>query len=246
MRTMKIIKEDMKKLNIWCLFDDCYGSWNKFSQDQEDHYISIGINDNNWSNYYKINLSIQNENLIKELEKLPKPDIIVASPPCESWSIADNQQRLWREQQGNNIKVHLKSDIEHNNKTMYPTRKRDYYKQWRTTLNGISTTLGLLKVIEHFKPPIWIIENPASSKIWEFINENVGLIGYKNKTYYNAYDLNFTKKPTIFFSNVCLDLKKDHIKQLIPWEKTIGYDKRSSIPQELLKDIIKQAKERYE
>ena len=234
----------MKKLIIWCLFDDAYGSWHKFSKDQEDHYISIGINDNDWNNYYKINLSIQNEKLIKELEKLPKPDIIVASPPCESWSIADNQQRLWREQKGNIIKVHLKKDIEHNNQVMGVNRKRDYYKQWRTTLNGLSTTLGLLKILEHFKPKIWVIENPATSKIWEFINENVGTFGFKNKAYYNAYDMSFTKKPTIFLSNVHLDLKKDNIKQLIPWEKTCGYDKRSSIPNELLKDIMKQVKEK--
>lgn len=232
----------MNKLNIWCLFDDCYGSWNKFSKDKEDNYISIGINDNDWSNYYKIDLSIQNDKLIKQLEKLPKPDIIIASPPCESWSIADNQQRLWRKQQGNNIEVFTKQDIENNNKIMCKNRYRDYYKQWKTTLNGISTTLGLLKVIEHFKPLIWVIENPQSSKIWEFINENVGLSGFRNKAYYNAYDINFTKKPTIFFSNVELYLKQDNIKQLIPWDKTSGYNRRSAIPQQLLNDIIKQIK----
>ena len=226
---------------IWCLFDDANGSWNKFSKEREkEHYISIGINDNDWDNYYKIDLSIQNDKLITELEKLPKPDIIVASPPCESWSIADNQQRLWREQQGNNIKVHLKSDIEHNNKTMHPTRKRDYYKQWRTTLNGISTILGTLKIIDYFKPKYWVIENPATSKIWEFINENVKLEGFKNKAYYNAYNIEFTKKPTIFFSNLELKLKLDNIKQIRKWEEHTGYDTRSSIPKELLKDIIEQ------
>lgn len=226
---------------VWCLFDDANGSWNKYSKEQnENTFISIGINNNDWDNYYQIDLSIQNESLINKLNELPKPDIIVASPPCESWSIADNQQRLWREQKGNNIKVHLKSDIEHNNKVMHAKRKRDYYKQWRTTLNGISTTLGLLKVIEHFKPLIWVIENPETSKIWEFINENVGLNGFRNKTYYNAYDINFTKKPTIFFSNVKLDLRLNHIKQLRKWEETQGYALRSSIPKDLLKDIIEQ------
>lgn len=226
---------------VWCLFDDANGSWNKYSKEQnENTFISIGINNNDWDNYYQIDLSIQNESLIDKLNELPKPDIIVASPPCESWSIADNQQRLWREQKGNNIKVHLKSDIEHNNKVMHAKRKRDYYKQWRTTLNGISTTLGLLKVIEHFKPLIWVIENPETSKIWEFINENVGLNGFRNKTYYNAYDINFTKKPTIFFSNVKLDLRLNHIKQLRKWEETQGYALRSSIPKDLLKDIIEQ------
>lgn len=85
-----------------------------------------------------------------------------------------------------------------------------------------------------------MIENPETSKIWEFINENVGLNGFRNKTYYNAYDMNFTKKPTIFFSNVKLDLRLNHIKQLKKWEEQYGYALRSSIPKDLLKDIIEQ------
>lgn len=225
---------------IWCLFDDANGSWNKFSKEREkEHYISIGINDNDWDNYYKIDLSIQNDTLITELEKLPKPDIIVASPPCESWSIADNQRRLWRKQVGRMIEVFTYQD-ELENRKIFNNGKRDYYKQWKTTLNGISTILGTLKIIDYFKPKYWVIENPATSKIWEFINENVKLEGFKNKAYYNAYNIEFTKKPTIFFSNLELKLKLDNIKQIRKWEETSGYITRSSIPKELLKDIIEQ------
>lgn len=230
-----------EKIIIWALFDDANGSWNKFARERErEHYISIGINNNDWENYYKIDLSIQNDKLIKELEKLPKPDIIVASPPCESWSIADNQQRLWRKQQGNNIEVFTKANIEHNNKIMNKNRYRDYYKQWRTTLNGISTILGTLKIIDYFKPKYWVIENPATSKIWEFINENVKLEGYKNKCYYNAYNTEFTKKPTIFMSNIKMNLKIDNIKQHRAWEAITNYAIRSSIPKELLGHIMEE------
>lgn len=50
---------------------------------------SIGIIEHKEvENYYKIDLSCFNVNLIKELSKLPKPDVIIASPPCESWSYA--------------------------------------------------------------------------------------------------------------------------------------------------------------
>ena len=108
---------------IWCLFDDANGSWNKFSREREkEHYISIGINDNDWDNYYKIDLSIQNDKLITELEKLPKPDIIVASPPCESWSIADNQRRLWSKQVGRMIEVFTYQD-ELENRTIFNNGK---------------------------------------------------------------------------------------------------------------------------
>lgn len=222
---------------IWALFDDGGGSWNKLNK---DNVISVGINDNKWTNYYKIDLSIQNSKLIKQLEKLPKPDIIVASPPCESWSIADNQQRLWRKQQGRNIEVFTKQDIEYNNSIYSINLKRDYYKQWRTTLNGMSTILGLLSVIDHFKPPIWIIENPRTSKIWEFIKENVGLEGYHNVAHYNCYDKEFSQKPTIFFSNVKLNLMSHKIPSGKRWESVHGYKKRSMIPSELLEDILKQ------
>lgn len=223
---------------IWALYDDANGSWNKLNKG----VISIGINDNkDWTNYYKIDLSIQNNNLISELKKLPKPNIIVASPPCESWSIADNQRRLYRSCVGGVITMFSYLD-EMKNRELFNNGKRDYYKQWSTTLNGISTIIGTLKIIDYFKPKYWVIENPATSKIWEFVEQIFNIRGYKNKTYYNAYNSEFTKKPTIFFSNVELNLKKDSIKQNRKWEAIQDYNIRSSIPSELLNHILEQLK----
>lgn len=230
----------INKKYIWCLFDDANGSWNKLNK---DNILSIGINENDWNNYYKIDLSIQNKNLIKELSKLPKPSIIICSPPCESWSIADNSRRLWRKQEKSTIEIFTYQD-ELRNREKFNSGKRDYFKQWKSTLDGMSTIIGVVKIIEHFKPDIWIIENPATSKIWEFLEQTFNFVGHKNKTYYNAYNDTFTKKPTIFLSNKKLDLKKDHIKQKIIWEKVCGYGRRSSIPQELLEDILKQIEEK--
>lgn len=227
---------------IWALFDDGFGSWNKLGSNDNIQIISIGINDNDWQNYHKINLSIQNDNLIKELSKLPKPDAIVASPPCESWSIADNQQRLWRKQTGNQIEVFTYSDNKKNNEIVAPNLKRDYFKQWRTTLNGVSTALAVSKIIEHFKPKVYVIENPQTSKIWEFFRENCLIEGINNIAYYNNYDLNYSKKPTNFFSNINLNLKKENIKNGITLEKISGYDIRSSIPKNLLLEILERIK----
>ena len=218
---------------IWALFDDGYGSWNKLGK---TNILSFGCNENKeWKNYYKIDLSITNENLIKQLEKLPKPDIIIASPPCESWSIANNQQRLWRIQKGRNIEVFTQQDINNNNNKHKPQLKRYYYRSWKTTLLGISTALATAQIIQHFKPKIWIIENPKTSKIWEFFNENIILDGkIENNTYYNNYnDVDFSKKPTKFLSNINLNLKNDNsIKSKIKCENVSGYNKRSAIPKE--------------
>lgn len=220
---------------IWALYDDGYGSWNKLNK---DNIISIGINDNNWNNYKKIDISLNNHNLIKDLKKLPKPYTIIASPPCESWSIADNQQRLYRKSDKNNITLFNKNDINRNNEMMHKCRKRDYYKQWRTWLLGASTALALNQIIEYFKPEVWIIENPQSSKIWEFL-DNFGTVkGIRNVAHYNVYDYNFTKKPTCFLSNINLELKKGKVKSCKKWSEISGYTLRAAIPNGLIKDIL--------
>lgn len=59
---------------------------------------SIGINKKRFPEkyfykYHQIDLSLSNPNLIEQLKNLQHPDIILASPPCESWSGG----RLWWE-----------------------------------------------------------------------------------------------------------------------------------------------------
>lgn len=73
----------------------------------------------------------------------------------------------------------------------------------------------------------------------------------KNIAHYIAYDNEFTKKPTIFASNVELDLLKatKGMKQEHRWgyrkgqKNGKGYNKRSSIPEKLIIDIFKQLEE---
>lgn len=235
----------MEKKIVWALFDDGVGSWNHCGYDKELFtIISIGINDNpDWENYYKIDLSLNNYDLIKQLEKLPKPDIIVASPPCESWSIADNQQRLYRKATSEGtIELFTEQNILDNNEKMHKNRKRDYHKQWRTTLCGMETALATDLIVKHFNPKIWVIENPQTSKLWEFLPIFGTTLreGYANIAHYNSYNDEFTKKPTRFYSNVQLFLKAENKKSSTPWENVCGYDRRSSIPKDLLLDILQQ------
>ncbi|MGL4950984.1 MAG: DNA cytosine methyltransferase [Mycoplasma sp.] len=249
----------MSKKIIWALFDDGNGSWNKCDYDKEEfEIISVGINDNpDWKNYLQQDLRTSNFDLIKNLSKLPKPDIIIASPPCESWSQANNQQRIYRkiekeEDEIDGIKIERKmveffsyADTQANNEKFGVQLKRDWFKGTATMIMGLDTLNGLLRVIHHFQPKVWVIENPQSSKMWEYIEEFSFIKkdeNYYNDAYYNCYNDDFSKKPTRFYSNIEMSLKKFPKKATINMGHTCGYDKRAAIPPELLLDILSQIK----
>jgi len=62
-----------------------------------------------------------------------------------------------------------------------------------------------------------------------------------NKTYYSSYDKSFSTKPTIFASNEKLNLKTKKLKGNNDHMALGSYDKRSAIPQNLIKKIIEHA-----
>ena len=108
-----------------------------------------------------------------------------------------------------------------------------------------------LKIIERYKPKVFVIENPAYGRIWEYIKNVIGFnIPYENLTYYNNYDYPI-KKPTKFGSNIDLKLLKDNIRNTIEFERmnikgVNRYNARSHIPLELVKDILKRCEQYVE
>lgn len=77
-------------LVIWALFDDaesCYkNAIESYFPNEKINVYSIGINDVTFPKsekyfYKRIDLSLNNFNLFNELKKLPKPNIILSSPP---------------------------------------------------------------------------------------------------------------------------------------------------------------------
>ncbi|HEO1194788.1 TPA: DNA methyltransferase [Streptococcus agalactiae] len=88
------------KMTVWALFDSGNGSYTKgvtalnSSGGANIDIYPVGIDIENKNNHF-INLNLADYNrlfgdntLFDELDKLPKPDLIIASPPCESWSNA--------------------------------------------------------------------------------------------------------------------------------------------------------------
>ena len=85
----------MRKMTVWALFDSGNGSYTKgvkaLNEDGEFNIeiYPIGI-DIEHKNDHFINLNLADysrlfgdNTLFNTLDKLPKPDLIIASPPCE-------------------------------------------------------------------------------------------------------------------------------------------------------------------
>lgn len=241
------------KLVIWALYDDATSSYKKaikefFPKTIEVH--SIGINDVVFKEkenyfYHRIDLSLCNFNLIKQLKQLPHPDIILASPPCESWSGADCNGKMFRtiDKNGNWVVKNKKYYDEYNQKA-HPVKRRYFTQKERGRIIGESTIGGTLEIINEFKPKIWVIENPQTSKIWEFIENHWCFEeGFNNKTFYSLYSDNFSLKPTIFKSNIKLNLREEKNKENTSNKNHMAkgsYALRSSIPTSLIKCIVEQ------
>lgn len=241
-----------QKYIVWALFDDGNCSYKKAIEKYFDGKFIVycfGINkrpfkDQKDYKYVKLNLSITNKNeVLSVLSKIPKPDIILASPPCESWSTADCGGRMVLSISGQKRNVWYIKNKEYYdayNEKSNPVKRRYFLQKEISRINGESTASATLFIIENFKPNFWVIENPATSKIWEYIQYHWCFkFNYKNKTYYSSYDKSFSIKPTIFASNKKLNLKTNKIKGNSDHMARGSYDKRSAIPKNLIKEIIK-------
>lgn len=229
------------KLIIWALFDDglmCYYNSLKNNDLYEVH--SIGLREHlDIPTYHNIDLSLSNPNLLKSLSLLPHPDIIIASPPCESWSKADANGRIWQSIQEESWSVKNYNFYVEYNKNASINKKRDFYSKEAKRIIGEETMGATAYIIKKFKPLVWVIENPYSSLAWSFLKYHHNLSGYDNVAHYASYNSNYSQKKTIFFSNIELALKHDDSHLLLKNDLAKGnYDTRSSIPQELVVHIF--------
>lgn len=239
------------KIVIWALFDSGNGCYFKEASKLPNIEIySIGLDIENKNTHF-INLNLAdysylfgNKTLYKRLDELPKPDLIIASPPCESWSVAsamDKGNACWKQEKGDSLfepqtplsRFTIRDYIDYERYQFIPE------KSLVTRINGELCTFNLIQIIKKYKPNYYIIENPATSKIWEYIEKILGFeIPYENLTYYNNYDDYPIKKPTKFKSNLQLNLKSEKIPNKIEFREMAGYNNRSNIPQSLVKEIF--------
>lgn len=115
-----------------------------------------------------------------------------------------------------------------------------YDRQFMKRVNGELCAFNTIEIIKRYNPKYFIIENPASGRLWKYIEDVMGFkLPYLNITRYNNYDYPL-QKSTKFASNLHLDLKNDIVKQEIEWGNfSKSYNERSNIPGELVKEIFK-------
>ena len=187
----------------------------------------MGIDIENKNNHF-INLNLADygrlfgdTKLFDELDKLPKPDLIIASPPCESWSNASAMNEgnaCWKQEDLSDALFAPQREA-----SMFTIRNRSDYerayinyqydRQFMKRINGELTAFNTIEIIKRYEPRYFIIENPASGRLWKYIEQVIGFnLPYLNMTRYNNYDYPL-QKPTKFASNIDLGLKNDIIKQ---------------------------------
>ncbi|APJ38694.1 hypothetical protein [Mycoplasmopsis pullorum] len=233
------------KFVIWDLFDDMNRCYYHSLKDEFEIY-SIGIRKHK-ENYRQIDLSILNNQLFEQLNQLPLPDIILASPPCNSWSRANTNttfvENVEIQEYKTNISFKNFEFYDKHNLQAQPSKIRNPISKVKLFLNGFSTALATAEIIKYYKPKYFVIENPQSSKIWKMFNFSQKYI--KNLTFYGNYDENFPKKPTIFLSNIDLNLQINKVKNYKNLN-SVSRKKRSDIPQSLIKEIVEKFKNDYQ
>lgn len=229
----------MKKV-IWSLFDSETAITQQLNSDEYIVY-SIGIPSSSAVTDNFINMDLSKRSCLKKLDKLPKPDIIFASPPCETWVTLNIGNVGFFKRNFNEYNLYWQKNFKANNYML---------KHKKARLFGQKTAFYTCQIIKKFNPGFWCIENGSSSLIFKYLSKFHNLNGNQNKTYYSSYDnINFGLKPTTIYSNLKLNLRKDFKKSTIHIafcksssknNKTVlkTYCDRSKVPIELYKHIL--------
>jgi hypothetical protein len=247
-------------MHIWGLFDDGNGCYRQAVNEYNvnmggQHTItSIGIGDACINQDLAVNMLHKPNALWEQLDKLDRPDVILASPPCESWSVASAMKggnACWKQEQSITTSLfggyEASSKFTIRNKDDYQKYQFKYDKSFLTRINGEMCIYNTLRIIDRYKPKIFVIENPAYGRIWEYIANVIGFnIPYENLTYYNNYGYK-VQKPTKFGSNIDLKLRNKRVKGKISFYNYNNggnrYNTRSNIPIDLVKHILKACEE---
>ncbi|MFC2506069.1 MAG: DNA methyltransferase [Kingella sp. (in: b-proteobacteria)] len=238
-------------MRVLALFDDGGQSVRHALQGVHD-VISVGLAEKDTV----IKLDLSDLSSLKTIEKMHREqpfDLVLASPPCESWSFATasrggNAYRFsdslklknfmeWKENTFNNIR----RIVEKNPQDLRLPEM--FCRYWKTGLNGEKTAFVTAQIVKTLNVP-FLIENPQSSMIWRYF-EMLGLDLIHNKANYCAYDNKRSLKPTHFSGSLKLDLKTGKPQRGVVMKTQKGRgdgSERANIPRELILDIVRQVK----
>ena len=201
---------------VWDLFGGGQNSVWKALQETtlEDSIYTFDITPKQHENQHYIDLAKEPQELIEWFKQFPKPNLITASPLCQSFSIILSMRgggtAGWKINGDGSISLRTKEDFELNKHGF--TKNIKYEKANFIAKLGERCLLNTIRLIEYFQPKYWYIENPGTSLMWRYTKHNLGLKNvFYNFARYGAYGYPINKY-TCFLSNVELDLKKDYLK----------------------------------
>jgi len=258
------IKMKKNKIIVWDLFGGTNNSvYNALKDNDEYEVLTFDITQPSRDKHYRLDMT--DHFVIERLELYPEPDIIVASPPCDSFSsilsMRGGGTACWV-LKADKLIYRSKADFDLHKNGFH--RHLDFKKQMDKAILGEKLLINIIRIIQHFKPKLWYIENPRTSLMWKYIGLNTDLPMFNyNKVKYGNYGFP-TPKATIFLSNkklVLNDKKVDHNQpNYVPGEKWKrgekhfyslarsnfggqGSSRASEIPKQLLLDIFLQFKD---
>lgn len=224
----------MKKTVIWDLWGGGLNSLRSALRESKQlsnflvYTFDIVPKSNNFNN---IVFDLATDNIEQKFDKLiksgkiEKPDYIICSPLCQSFSIAmqsisnlkdskgkyfsGNPHHYWNYETKKICRWPRNKNIKWNgfSGNSYPNGSKSVPKY--VSELGERCCQNAIKLICYFQPKCWYIENPAKSMMWKYIYYNLGFeSGRVHIAHYSAYDKSFSKKPTGFLSNVNLKLEK--------------------------------------
>ena len=228
------------EMRILALFDDGNGSVKKALPEHD--VVSVGIGNAD------IVMDLSDLKNIKKLVDMHKEspfDLLMASPPCESWSFATagNNGNAYRCKETLRLRTfddwkrHPYTSIKRLVDRNAPEIPEIYSRYLKGGVNGDLTALFVCELVKALEIP-FVIENPQSSMLFEKLKRE-GLDFVKNTACYAAYSEEFPLKRTGFASNVGMNLKKTNKAKFAfkDWKGSRGIV-RSSIPSDLIKHIV--------
>lgn len=256
---------------VWDLFGGSQNSvYQALKDDKRFDIYTFDITKPKRDKQFVVDLSVETYELVdlyKFFRTFQTPDIIVASPLCNSFSIALSMKGggncCWKLNEDKSLLIRRSKEEFEKLKGGF-TRNQNYDNQKKWADIGECCIINTMFLIDIFKPKYWYIENPKSSLMWKYIQLNwKEFYTHEQPVYYNVCaqgQYGFpTDKKTIICSNVKMNLKDGtlNLKQRarskyssgITWglsqikDNTQEQGARVKIPPTLIQDIFSYFKE---
>ena len=207
-----------KKIIVWDLFGGGQNSiYHALHSDQKYEIYTFDVTISYHDKQFIVNLA--QGDIIKKMEYFPKPEIITSSTLCQSFSCVLNMKGggtcFWKLNDKKDSLI-FRTISEFNKLKSGFTKHLDAKTQLFIAKLGKKCIDNTIKLIQHYKPKYWFIENPKHSLLWKYIILNKKNFYKKETMFFNEASYGkygyLTTKATYFLSNAKMLLLKGKIE----------------------------------